>query len=164
MKAGIGDGSPQRIAVAISHPFKRNDQVERPMRHLAYAGRNHPRVLFSFWNTDTAFVRVCGKILNHAGSGVRIAQQFVDWLDRSDALVAPVAARMIIRPQDRFRIPIIARVAGLVRIRMFSVKEMRAAHASQGTKRRSQILMIARRENSAPSLAKTSDALTVGHR
>ena len=62
------------------------------MRHLAYTGRNHPRVLFSFWNTNAAFVWVRGKILNHAGSGVRIAQQFVNWLDRSNELVVAIAA------------------------------------------------------------------------
>ncbi len=92
MKAGIGDGSSQCIAVTISQAFKRNDQVEGAMRHLAYAGGNHPRVLFSFRNTNAAFVWVCGKILNCAGSRVWVAQQFVNWLDRSNQLVVAIAA------------------------------------------------------------------------
>src|SRR5712692_182972 len=98
MKARFGDRPPQSIAVAIRHAFKRNDQVEGSMRHLAYTGRNHARVLFSFRNTNAAFVWVRGEILDQARSGVGITQQFVNWFDRNDALIIAVAARMIIGP------------------------------------------------------------------
>src|ERR1700687_1215905 len=68
---------------------------------------------------------------------------------------------MIIRPRDRGSVLIIARVSRLVRVLVFRVKEMRAAHAPQGAERRSQILMIARRENSAASLPEARNALTI---
>ena len=47
---------------------------------------------------------------------------------------------------------------------MPGMKEMRAAHASQSTQRRSQILMIARRENTAASLSEARNALTIARR
>src|SRR5215471_5088405 len=46
---------------------------------------------------------------------------------------------------------------------MFRVKEMCLANAGQRTKRRSQVLMIACRQNSTTTPAKASDALTVGN-
>src|SRR5260370_27373472 len=68
---------------------------------------------------------------------------------------------MIIRPRDRWRVLIVARVSRLVRVVLLRVKKMRAAHAAQGAKRRSQILMIARCENSAASLPEACNALTI---
>src|SRR6266849_4213292 len=68
---------------------------------------------------------------------------------------------MIIWPRDRWRVLIVAGVSRLVRVLVPRVKKMRAAYAAQGAKRRSQILMIARRENSAASLPEARNALTI---
>src|SRR5258708_692848 len=54
-------------------------------------------------------------------------------------------------------------MSGRVRLWMFSVKEVRAADPAEGAQRNSQVLMIARRHDSAAALAKAGDALAIGH-
>ena len=82
-------------------------------------------------------------------------------LDGRDFLIIAVVAGMIVRPGDCRSLMIITNVTTFIGLRMPSVKEMRAAHSAEGTKRRSQILMISRRENTAAALTEARDALTI---
>ncbi len=59
---------------------------------------------------------------------------------------------------------VVSGMTRFIRFGMFSVKKMSAAHASQGAKRRTQILVIASCQNAATSLAKTGNPLTVRDR
>src|SRR6266478_9233715 len=68
---------------------------------------------------------------------------------------------MIIGPRNGRRERIIGYMSRLIRLRVLRVKEMRAAHATQRAERRSQILMISRRENTAAALTEARDALTI---
>src|SRR5207237_7595755 len=144
MKARLGDGTPERIAVPVLPRLEGDDEVEGPLRDLARAGRDDARRGFAFRHADSAFVRVRGEVFDAARRRRSVAQEFVQRLDGRDALVVAVAARMVVRPGDFFRILIVALVARLVRVLVFAVKEVCAPDAAQGAERRPEVLMIAR--------------------
>jgi hypothetical protein len=81
--------------------------------------------------------------------------------DRRDALVVAVAARVIVGPGDVFRLLIVARAPGLVRVLVLAVEEVCAPDAAERAERRAEVLMVARGEESAAALAKARDALTI---
>ena len=59
---------------------------------------------------------------------------------------------------------IVRNVTRLIRIEVIAVKEMSATDAAKSTERRTEILVIACRQQPAASLVKARDAATVGSR
>ena len=84
-------------------------------------------------------------------------------LDAGNPLVVAVPARVIVGPGDQFCILIVADLARFVRVDVSCVKEVCPPEAAQVAQRRSQILMVASRQNTSASLAETGNALTVFH-
>src|SRR5204863_10101031 len=80
-----------------------------------------------------------------------------------NSLVVAVGARMIVGPGDRRSEGIVGDMSGGVGLRMFRVKKMGPADATQSAERNPQVLMIARGHDAAAPLAKVRDALAISH-
>src|ERR1043166_734714 len=70
---------------------------------------------------------------------------------------------MIVGPGDRSCKRVVRNTSGNIRLRMFRMKEMRAADPAERAQGSSQVLVIASGHDAATSLAETRNALTVCH-
>src|SRR2546423_9307288 len=111
MKARLCDGATQCVAVPVLCTIEGDHQIKRAMCHLTYASCDNAGMPLVFRYTDSAFMRVRGEILNHAGSRVWVIEEFMNRLNGRDSLIVAVAARMIVRPRDSFSVLIVALVS-----------------------------------------------------
>src|SRR2546423_7535316 len=128
------------------------------MSRLTDSGRDHSRTFFTIRHTDAAFVRMRRKVFQYS---IAVPQQFMHRLERSDLLIVAVRAGMIVGPCDGFIVGIVASVPRGIGVLMAAMEEMCATNSAQRAQRRSQVLMIAGGYESAASLHKPRDPLTV---
>ena len=66
MKARLGNGSPELIPVPVLLFLECHNQIKGTLRDLARTGRDYARVALAFRYSDSAFMRVRGKIFDVA--------------------------------------------------------------------------------------------------
>lgn len=129
MKTRFGHPAPQGVAPIILLPLEGDGNVEGATCGLAHAGRNDARMFFTGGDSDRAFVRMGREEFDAARTGGGIAHERVRRLGWCDSLVVSVTTGMIVRPRDGFRILIVARAPGFVRVRVPGMEEMGRADA-----------------------------------
>lgn len=96
--------------------------------------------------------------------GGRTQQQLVHRLDRRYLLEVAIASRMVVRPGNRLRLDIVGHMSRFVGFWILTMKEMRAAHASQVVYRRPKVLMISGYQQPTAAAVKASNAFAVRDR
>ena len=92
MEARFCDAATKQITVYIACLIECDYQIERSTCNLAGSRSDHSRMQFIFRNSNSALMRMRGKVFDHAGSVVGIPKQLVDGLYRSNLLIVTITA------------------------------------------------------------------------